>query len=83
MILKIFTVRDNVANAYLQPFFSVNEGSAIRSLSEVVADASHPFGKHPADYSLWFIGTFDDSTGVCVPSEPTRQLSLADLVKQD
>jgi hypothetical protein len=82
MILKIFTVRDNVASAFLQPFFSVNSGSAIRSLTEVTNDKDHQFGKHAPDYSLWIIGSFDDTTGVVLPCEPTRLLGLADLLSK-
>jgi len=82
VIMKIFTVRDNVVQAYLQPFFSVNEGSAIRSLQEVVNDPNHTFAKYPADYSLYFVGSFDDATGVITPEpEPHRLVSLIDLVK--
>lgn len=84
MILQIFSVRDNVSDAYLQPFFAVNTGSAIRSLTDAVNDAQHEFSRHAADYSLWGLGTFDDSTGKIDPNEnPTRLLNLIELVKKD
>lgn len=61
MIYKVFTVFDVVGNAYLQPFFMTTTGQAIRGFSDVVNDPSHQFNKHPNDYYLCELGTFDDS----------------------
>lgn len=84
MILKIYSVRDNVAEAYLQPFFSVNTGSAVRSLTEVVNDPSHQFAKNASDYSLWYLADFDDSVGlITVSADPTRILNLVELQKKN
>lgn len=84
MIHQIFSVRDNVADAFLQPFFSVNTGSAIRSLAEAVNDPQHTFAKHADDYSLWGLGTFDDNTGIIDPNpNPSRVLNLVELLKKD
>ena len=63
MIINVYTVWDNKVEAYLQPFFSPTKGSAIRAFSEVVNDRSHVFGKNPADYVLFELGSFDDSKG--------------------
>lgn len=81
MILKIFSVRDNAVDAFLQPFFSPTHGSAIRSLTEVVNDENHTFHKHAADYSLYLLGEFDDATGVITVSDPHRILGLIDVLK--
>lgn len=84
MIMQIYSVRDNVAEAYLQPFFSVNAGSAIRSLQMVVNDSNHDFHKNASDYSLWSLGQFDDATGVLTPNaDPSRILNLAELKKSE
>lgn len=83
MMLQIFSVRDNVSEAYLQPFFSMNAGSAIRSLSDAVNDENHEFSKHADDYTLWGLGAFDDSTGIIDPNTgPIRLLPLKELVKK-
>lgn len=84
MILKIYSVRDNVSEAYLQPFFSVNMGSAVRSLTQVVNDANHEFGKNAHDYSLWYLGQFDDATGlITVETDPSRILNLVELIRKE
>lgn len=61
MIFKVFTVFDSKVEAYLQPFFMPAKGAAIRAFTEIVCDVNHAFGKHPEDYTLFEIGSFDDS----------------------
>lgn len=63
-MMKIFTVYDTKAEAYLQPFFMQTRGAAIRGFTELVNDKNHSFGKYPADYVLFEIGSFDDHTGL-------------------
>lgn len=61
-VKKIFTVYDEKSEAYLQPFFFDTVGQAVRAISELVMDPQHSFGKHTADFSLFQLGEFDDST---------------------
>lgn len=63
MIFKVFSVYDAAAEAYLQPFFTPTLGLAIRSFSDAVNQEGHQFSNHAADYTLFEIGEFDDSTG--------------------
>lgn len=85
MILQIYSVRDNAAGAFLQPFFSVNNSTALRALSEAVNDPKHEFHKHASDYSIWHLGSFDDADGSLAP--PThgsnRLLNAVDLLGKD
>lgn len=85
MIMKIFAVRDAKVEAFLQPFFSPTMGAAIRSLSEAVNDPKHEFAKHANDYSLWYLGNFDDSNGVIEPPEngrPMHSIDCRDLINK-
>ncbi|MDB4312225.1 hypothetical protein N9937_02220 [bacterium] len=61
MIHKIFTVFDVKARAYLPPFFLPEQGMAIRVFSDCINAKDHQFNKHPEDYTLFTLGTFDDS----------------------
>lgn len=85
MIIKIFSVRDNAVEAFLQPFFSPTSAAALRSLKEAVNDPKHDFHKHSADYALWDLGQFDDSTGMLAysPGGPVRLISCIDLLGLD
>ena len=52
--LHVYTVYDSKAEAYLRPFFSQNNGSAIRSLADSVnaKEAGNMVSQHPEDFSL-------------------------------
>lgn len=69
----MFTVHDSKAKVYGVPFFLHEEGMAIRTFSDMVNDPSHAFGKHPEDYTLFYVGKYDDSNGQL---ESTAPLSL-------
>jgi len=60
---RVFTIYDEKSEAYLQPFFLDTVGQAKRAVTDCVNDENHQFCKHPADYTLFELGTFDDSTG--------------------
>lgn len=59
---QIYTVYDEKAEAFLPPFFVPNRGIAIRAFSDCVNSKDHQFGKHPADYTLFYLGDWDDNT---------------------
>lgn len=60
MLLQIFTVYDSKAEAYLQPFYMGTRGEAIRAFSDSVNDPNTAFHKHPSDYTLFALGTWDN-----------------------
>ena len=69
-VFKIFTIYDSKVSAYvIKPFCGQSKGSVLRELADVVngADKSSPLAKHPYDYSLFEIGTFDDTTAELFP----------------
>ena len=75
MINIAFTVFDSAAGAYFPPFFVHSEQMAIRSFTDVATDPSHQFAKHPEDYILHRIGTFDDNTAEFTPCTPVKVIS--------
>jgi hypothetical protein len=64
MIHKIFTVYDQKAAAYLPPFYMHRTEMALRVFSDCINSNDHQFGKHPADYSIFELGTFDDEKAI-------------------
>lgn len=62
MIFKIFSVFDEKAAAYLPPFYLPTTPMAVRSFADCVNDPGHAFGKHPQDFTLFELGSFDDSS---------------------
>lgn len=57
---EIFTVYDIKTEAYLPPFYMPTKGAAIRAIMDTLDDPNHQFSKHPEDFTLFHIGTFDD-----------------------
>ncbi len=67
---KMFSIFDSQAQAYLPPFFLPESAVAVRIFGDCVNSDDHQFGKHPGDYTLFELGSFDDSVCVvsCTPS---------------
>ena len=61
MILKIFTVYDSKAEAYFRPFYEQSKGSAIRAFTDTCNDVEHTFFRHSEDYTLFYLGEYDDN----------------------
>lgn len=68
MIKKIYTCFDEKARCHTRPFFYSEHGEAIRAFSDCANDPKHEIGRHPSDYTLKEIGTFDESTGIITPN---------------
>lgn len=58
----MFCVRDIVGNRYGTPNFSVSEGMARRNFSDEINRAAEDnmLYKHPADFELIALGSYDD-----------------------
>lgn len=59
MLIKIFTVHDSKAEAFIQPFFAQTTGLATRSFEQAANETGHDFNRYAGDYSLFELGTFD------------------------
>jgi len=64
MKLGAFSVYDSKAKAFIQPFYAPNAAVASRMISDAVEQRDHMFHKHAADYTLYQIGEFDETTGL-------------------
>lgn len=62
-MLKIFSVYDSKAAAFLQPIFCVNAAVAIRSFEHAVNSEGHDFSRFSADYTLFELGEFESASG--------------------
>lgn len=83
MIYQVFSVRDNAVMAYLPPFFSRSKGEAVRSFAEACNNREHQFFRHAHDYSLFWMGEFDDANGALLGGNPTRILGAHECVVDD
>lgn len=63
MILKAFSLLDQKVGTFSPPFFMAHVGQAIRAVTDLGQDLNTTVGRHPADFALCEVGTFDDQTG--------------------
>lgn len=76
---QAFSVRDNKAETYGEPFYRPNQVVAIRSLSDAIAEGNNPWAKHPDDYSLYHVGEWDDTEGDLIAATKTHICNLAEI----
>lgn len=75
MIIQIYSIHDIKASAYMTPFFMQTEGMALRAITDCVNDNGHSFNKHPEDFTLFEMGTFDDNNGQMELLETPRPIA--------
>lgn len=85
MILNAYTIFDNKALLFNAPFFQHNDAVARRMFGELATDTNTQIGRHPSDFQLYCIGTYDDTKGELVPISPRRHIvdAIALLPMQD
>lgn len=69
---SFFTVYDIKSLVFSSPFLAVNQECAVRSFANAANDFNSEINRNPADYILYEIATFDDTTCQIVP-HPERQ----------
>lgn len=84
MQMKVFSVRDMKAEAFLQPFFSPTLGAALRAFDDACQKTDSPFYNHPSDFVLYEIGSYDDHDGRLEALPTVTMLGVAsDFVKKN
>lgn len=70
MKTKMYSIYDAKAQVYNKPFHMVNHDTAIRSSKQLVNDPATEISKYPEDFSLWYLGEFDDKDAIFELEEP-------------
>lgn len=60
MLFTVFSIYDSAISTWLTPMYARNKGEMLRNFADAVSDPQSKLAKHPGDYSLFEIGTFDD-----------------------
>lgn len=82
----IYAVKDLAVQAFGQPFFTRSKGEAMRSFQDEAnsTDPNSPMAKHPEDYELYYLGTYEDETAKITPGNegvPEYVARAKDLLK--
>lgn len=79
----VYAVRDNKVGSYFDPMFFPHVAACVRMLTEVVQDNKSTLSKHPQDFELYELGTYDDSRGdLDVLPNPKFIMNITDLVQK-
>lgn len=63
MKLKLYTILDKTAGVCCAPFVQTNDAVATRTFRDMCMDKDNQVSRNPSDYSLHYLGEFDDSVG--------------------
>lgn len=86
MALKyVLSVRDRAADSFSQPMFVPAVGMGLRAFGDEINRVApdNQLNRHPEDYDLYRLGTFDDMTGVFECSTPQMLVVGKDLVRTE
>lgn len=80
----VCSVRDAKAEIFGQPIFTGKIGTVARSFADEVNRnaADNPYFRHPSDYTLYQLGTFNDETGQFTNLETPRLILIGNEAKE-
>ncbi|AXL15149.1 nonstructural protein [Microviridae sp.] len=79
----VFTVRDSKAEVFLAPFFMRTKGMAIRGFTAMVNDRAHEMCQFAEDYTLFFLGHYDEGTGMMEPLASPESMGNAVVFQKE
>lgn len=76
-MLKMFSIFDHKALSYSRPFFCKTQGEATRMFMDEVnrPNPDNMLYNHPADFTLYYVGSFDEQTGEVLPEAPSFRIA--------
>ena len=77
MVYGVYSVYDKAIGAYGRPMFLQSDGQCLRSFIDEVNNPESGMHKHPEDYSLFKLGSWDDESAIFVAEEAPRCLARA------
>lgn len=84
MILKAYSVYDKKLVSYSRPWFVLNDAVAVREFMDAVNDSNpaNQWRKHPEDFALCNVGSFDDSSADFIPNSPRHVIEASALIQE-
>lgn len=72
--LGVYSVFDSKASAFLQPYFTKSNATAIRAFQRCLLDPTSDISKFGADFTLVKVGTWDEIAGQMRPLDQHENL---------
>lgn len=82
MIIEVYSIHDKGVSSFAPPFYARARGEALRSFMQACNDERHTIHNYPLDYTLCYMGTFDDVSGLFTSPEhgPERVLAAVEAL---
>lgn len=83
MELKAYSIRDSKGGFYGLPFFKRSHGEAERTFAQLRTDNTSTVNQFPEDFDLYYLGEYDDQTGLVKSLDtPQHMLKASTVVSQ-
>lgn len=82
MLSRVFSIYDIKSCVFGMPFTQTNDMLALRTFGDLANDKATTICRHPEDFQLFEIGTFDDSKGLLENRVPVKLLASAVELKR-
>lgn len=84
MKFKVFAVWDKAVESYSSPFTQATIEAGIRMWRDLVMfnTDNNRYKRSPQDYSLHYIGEYDDDTGELIAKEPLVVKTASEVVME-
>lgn len=83
-MLQLYVIKDNKSGGFQAPQFFKNVADCLRTLQLHMEEGKSMLAKFPSDFSLYFVGSFDETSGFLYPTAeagPQHTLELVELMK--
>lgn len=82
--MRMYSIHDSKAEAYLSPIYFKTKGEALRAFETSCKDTDSNFYKYPSDFTMVELGEFDESTATIISHDKPLILANASefVVKQ-
>lgn len=81
-LLRVYSIYDEKAEEFSPPFFQPNHRLAQRMVTETAKGNGNMLNAYPEDFKLYFLGTFDNSTGKIEREDmPVLVMAVKEMLK--
>lgn len=80
MKVKLYAVYDVASGVYDGPHAQQTDAVATRNFAQAVNNPESPIGKNPDDFTLFRVGTWDDSNGEIIPESVVKIVNGLEVI---
>lgn len=79
--MQLYTMHDKAMDTYGPPMAFATDAVAVRALQDEMQNPESMFRKHPDDFVIYRIGTWDDANGQVINYTRDRVIAISALME--